>query len=152
MFTPEIRQQVKEIIGSETNTLTKARKIFRLVSDNIPWNAEDEYCIISYFAKKGFMARRAGRAATNSDPATTGDARLVGNLCRAVGLVAGRCVLWLARIRRQAHRRILLRPSGQLPHGCEPRLWPRTVPAENALYSEPANFQRGEVEVDGRNL
>ena len=81
-----------------------------------------------------------------------GDARLVGNLCRAVGLVAGRCVLWLARIRRQAHRRILLRPSGQLPHGCEPRLWPRTVPAENALYSEPANFQRGEVEVDGRNL
>jgi len=72
VFTPEIRQQVKEIIGSETNTLTKARKIFRLVSDNIPWNAEDEYCIISYFAKKGFMARRAGRAATNSDPATTG--------------------------------------------------------------------------------
>ena len=45
-FTPEIVAKTKEIVGDETNPLVKARTIFHWVSDNIPWNAEHEYCVI----------------------------------------------------------------------------------------------------------
>jgi hypothetical protein len=58
VFTPALRRQAARIVGKETNPLAKARKIFRWVSANVKWNAEDEYCIIPSFVIKGFTAGR----------------------------------------------------------------------------------------------
>ena len=79
VFTPEIRKQVAELVGKETNALIKARKIFRWVSANIPWNAEDEYGIIPSFAIKGFNARRGDCGVQNTVFVT---------LCRIAGIPA----------------------------------------------------------------
>ena len=78
-FTPAIREQVTQIIGTETNALAKARKIFRWVSANIPWNAEDEYCIIPSFAIKGFTARCGDCGVQNT---------LFVTMCRIAGVPA----------------------------------------------------------------
>ena len=97
-------------------------RIFRWVSANIPWNSEDEYCIIPSFALKGFNARRgdcgvqntvfitmcriagvpgamAKRLRNQTRQRRLGHARLGRNLHRAVGLVAGRCFLRREKIR-----------------------------------------------------
>ncbi|MEJ0088557.1 MAG: transglutaminase-like domain-containing protein [Limisphaerales bacterium] len=79
VFTPEIRKEVADIIGAETNSLAKARKIFRWVSANVPWNAEDEYCIIPSFAIKGFTARRGDCGVQNTVFVT---------MCRIAGIPA----------------------------------------------------------------
>ena len=79
VFTPDLRKQVTAIVGKETNSLAKARKIFRWVSANIPWNAEDEYCIIPSFAIKGFTARRGDCGIQNTVFIT---------MCRAAGVPA----------------------------------------------------------------
>ncbi|MGZ4964166.1 MAG: transglutaminase-like domain-containing protein, partial [Limisphaerales bacterium] len=66
VFAPEIKKQVAAIVGKEPNALEKARKLFRWVSANIPWNSEDEYCIIPSFALKGFQARRGDCGVQNT--------------------------------------------------------------------------------------
>jgi len=146
VFTPEIRAQVAIVTGTETNALVKARKIFHWVSANIPWNAEDEYCIIPSLAVKGFTARRGDCGVQNTVFITMcrvagiparwqsgyeteagrelGHARLGGNVYRAVGLAAGRCVVWREKIQRPARGGLLLRAPGQLPDDCESGLGP----------------------------
>lgn len=173
-FTPELRQQVKEIVGSETNSLSKALKIFRWVSANVPWNAEDEYCLIPSFAVKGFTARR-GDCGIQSTVFIT--------MCRLAGIPAR----WQSGFETKPGdswgmhdwSEIYIAPWGWLPADAsygvqesnDPRIadfycghqdsyrwivnldWGRELfPPKSSLRSEPADLQRGEVEVDGKNL
>ncbi len=172
-FTPEIRKQVADIIGTETNSLAKARKIFRWVSDNVPWNAEDEYCIIPSFAIKGFTARRGDCGVQNTVFVT---------MCRIAGIPAR----WQSgfgtkpgELSMHDWAEIYIAPWGWLPADAsygvqksnDPRVadfycghqdsyrliinldWGRELfPPKSTFRSEPADLQRGEVEVDGQNL
>lgn len=174
VFTPEIRKQVAGIIGKETNALVKARRLFRWVSANVPWNAEDEYCIIPSLAIKGFTARRGDCGVQNSVFVT---------MCRIAGIPAR----WQSGYETKPGNNwgmhdwaeIYIAPWGWLPADAsygvkkseDPRIadfycghqdsyrlivnldWGRELfPPKPSLRSEPADFQRGEVEVDGRNL
>ncbi len=174
VFPPEIRQQVAQIIGHETNALIKARKLFRWVSANIPWNAEDEYCIIPSLALKGFTSRRGDCGVQNTVFVT---------LCRIAGIPAR----WQSGFETKPGdhwgmhdwAEIYIAPWGWLPADAsygvqaseDPRIadfycghqdsyrlivnldWGRELfPPKPSLRSEPADFQRGEVEVDGQNL
>ena len=174
VFAPAIREQVAAIVGDETNPLTKARKIFRWVSVNIPWNAEDEYCIIPSFVLKGFGARRGDCGVQNTVFIT---------MCRIAGVPAR----WQSGFETKPGEawgmhdwaEIYIAPWGWLPADAsyglqkseDPRVaefycghqdsyrlivnldWGRELfPRKLSLRSEPADFQRGEVEVDGKNL
>ena len=174
VFTSALRRQAAKIVGNETNALAKARRIFRWVSANIKWNAEDEYCIIPSFAIKGFTAGR-------------GDCGVQGTvfvtLCRIAGIPSRWQSGWetkpTASWGMHDWAEIYIAPWGWLPADAsygvqksdDPRIadfycghqdsyraifnldWGREfVPATQALRSEPADLQRGEVEVDGRNL
>jgi hypothetical protein len=172
-FTPGVRAEVATIIGTETNALAKARKIFRWVSAQVPWNAEDEYGIIPSLALKGFNARR-GDCGVQSSVFVT--------MCRIAGIPAR----WQSGYETKPSHwgmhdwsEIYIAPWGWLPADAsygvqesdDPRIadfycghqdsyrmivnldWGRElVPAKESLRSEPADFQRGEVEVDGKNL
>jgi transglutaminase-like putative cysteine protease len=173
-FTPEIRKEVRRIIGKETNALAKARKIFRWVSANVPWNAEDEYGIIPSFAIKGFTARRGDCGVQNTVFVT---------MCRIAGIPAR----WQSGYETKPTSswgmhdwaEMYIAPWGWLPADAsygvqtseDPRIadfycghqdsyrmiinldWGRDlIPPKPSLRSEPADFQRGEVEVDGQNL
>jgi transglutaminase-like putative cysteine protease len=174
-FAPEIRKEVKKIVGAETNALVKAQKIFRWVSANIPWNSEDEYCTIPSFALKGFHARRGDCGIQNTVFIT---------MCRIAGVPAR----WQSGYETKPLKddwgmhdwaEIYVAPWGWLPadasygvkKSADPRIqdfycghqdsyrlivnldWGRDlIPPKQSLRSEPADFQRGEVEVDGKNL
>jgi transglutaminase-like putative cysteine protease len=174
VFAPEIRQRVAAIVGDETNPLAKARKIFRWVSANIRWNAEDEYCIIPSFVLKGFTARRGDCGLQNTVFIT---------MCRIAGIPARWQSGWETKPKADwgIHdwAEIYLVPWGWLPadasygvqRSADPRIadyycghqdsyrlivnldWGRELlPPKFSLRSEPADLQRGEVEVDGQNL
>jgi transglutaminase superfamily protein len=174
-LTPAIRKQAIEIVGSETNALVRAKKIFRWVSANIPWNSEDEYCTIPSFTLKGFSAMRGDCGVQNS---------VFISLCRAAGVPAR----WQSGFETKPIKdnwgmhdwaEIYIAPWGWLPadasYGVKPSAdariadfycghqdsyrmivnldWGRELfPPKKSLRSEPADFQRGEVEIDGRNL
>jgi transglutaminase-like putative cysteine protease len=173
VFTPELRTQVAAIIGQETNVLAKARKIFRWVSANVAWNAEDEYCIIPSLALKGFTDRRGDCGVQSS---------VLVTMCRIAGIPAR----WQSGYETKPSHwgmhdwsEIYIAPWGWLPADAsygvqesdDPRIadfycghqdsyrmivnldWGRELfPPKDSLRSEPADFQRGEVEVDGKNL
>ena len=174
VFTPAIRRQVAAIVGHETNALAKARRIFRWVSANITWNAEDEYCIVPSLVKKGFTARRGDCGIQNTVFIT---------MCRIAGIPAR----WQSGFETKPGENwgmhdwaeIYIAPWGWLPADAsygvqkspDPRIadfycghqdsyrmiinldWGRELfPPKASLRSEPADFQRGEVEVDGQNL
>ena len=174
VFTSGIRKQVARIIGQETNPLAKARLIFRWVSANVPWNAEDEYCIIPSLVLKGFTAGRGDCGIQNTVYIT---------MCRMAGIPARWQSGWetkpLADWGMHDWAEIYLAPWGWLPadasygvqKSADPRIadfycghqdsyrmivnldWGRDLfPPKPSLRSEPADFQRGEVEVDGQNL
>ncbi len=174
VFTPALRRQAAKIVGSETNPLAKARKIFRWVSANIKWNAEDEYCTIPSLVLKGFTARRGDCGIQNTVFIT---------LCRIAGIPARWQSGWetkpTGKWGMHDWAEIYLAPWGWLPadasYGVQksdnPRIadfycghqdsyrmivnldWGRELfPPKQSLRSEPADFQRGEVEVDGQNL
>jgi hypothetical protein len=174
VFTPEIRKEVTAIIGSETNALARALRIFRWVSANIPWNAEDEYGTIPSLAVRGFTVRRGDCGVQNT---------LFITMCRIAGIPAR----WQSGFETKPGDRwgmhdwaeIYLAPWGWLPadasygvqESSDPRIadfycghqdsyrwivnldWGRELfPPKQSLRSEPADLQRGEVEVDGKNL
>ena len=172
-FTPEIRNEVASIVGDEKNPLIKAKQIFRWVSANIPWNAEDEYCIIPSFAIKAYTDRRGDCGVQNT---------LFITMCRIAGIPSR----WQSGFETKPGQwgmhdwaEIYIAPWGWLPADAsygvqksdDPRVadfycghqdsyrlivnldWGRDlIPTKSSLRSEPADFQRGEVEVDGQNL
>ncbi|HOX57553.1 MAG TPA: transglutaminase domain-containing protein [Candidatus Paceibacterota bacterium] len=174
VFAPALRRQAASIIGRETNPLAKARRIFRWVSANIKWNAEDEYGIIPSFATKGITAGRGDCGV---------QATVFITLCRIAGVPAR----WQSGLETKPGAswgmhdwaEFYIAPWGWLPadvsYGVQksedPRIadfycghqdsyrtifnldWGRDfVPPKQSLRSEPADLQRGEVEVDGQNL
>jgi transglutaminase-like putative cysteine protease len=172
-FTPEIKQLSKEIVGDETNPLEKALKIFRWTSKNVPWCAEMEYSIIPSLSVKGLTARRGDCGVIGTSFTT---------LCRAAGIPARWQSGWQTKPgdwNMHDWAEIYIEPWGWLPvdasHGVRPSSDPRVrdfycghmdpyrfivnldygralEPPKTSFRSEPTDFQRGEIEIDGHNL
>jgi transglutaminase-like putative cysteine protease len=174
VFTPEVKALAAQIVGTETTPLARARKIFHWVSDNIPWNAEEEYCATPSIVTQA-LQRRRGDCGVQSITFQT--------LCRAAGIPTRWQSGWETKPAKSSMHdwcEIYLAPWGWLP--CDPSYGvqrastdPRVrdfylghqdsyrmifsldygrdlVPPKKTLRSEPLDFQRGEVELDGRNL
>jgi transglutaminase-like putative cysteine protease len=173
VFTPEVRRIAAQIVGQETNPLRKAVRIFRWVSDNVPWCAELEYSIIPNLSAKGLAARR-------------GDCGVQGmvfiTLCRAAGVPARWQSGWVTKPgawNMHDWSEFYVEPWGWLPadasYGVQQHPDPRVQdffcgrldpyrlivnldygrdlqPPKTSFRSEPNDFQRGEVEIDGHNL
>jgi transglutaminase-like putative cysteine protease len=174
VFSPELKQTVEQIVGAETNPLKKVRAIFHWIDANIKYHAEEEYCVIPSFAgaclsrHKGdcgiqsmlfvAMCRAAGVPARwQSGWETKRDSDSMHDWAEFYVEPWG----WLPadpsygvqkasddpRVRdfyighQDSYRMIV-----SLDYGRE------LIPAKKSFRSEPADFQRGEVEIDGRNL
>ncbi len=173
VFTPEIRATVNQIVGDETNPLARARKIFHWMSRTYPWAAEQEYAIIPNLSEKLFKVGR-GDCGTH--------ALLYITMCRIAGVPARWQSGWETIPEdHNMHdwAEVYVEPWGWLPtdisYGLKDSPNPRVHefffghqdayrlivnldygwdlhPPKDDLRSEPADFQRGEVEIDGRNL
>lgn len=172
-FTPELRAKVKEIVGDETNPLARARKIYNWVDANMRYCAEEEYCLIPSFSIKALKSLKG-------DCGIQGNIFIT--MCRAAGVPARWQSGWETKpINWNMHdwAEFYVEPWGWLPadpsYGLQKSDDPKVrnfyfghqdsyrlivnsdfgrplIPAKNSLRSEPADFQRGEVEIDGRNL
>ncbi|MFM7205593.1 MAG: transglutaminase-like domain-containing protein [Planctomycetaceae bacterium] len=174
VFTPEIRRQVDEICGAEANPLVRARRIFRWVSRSLPWQAEDEYSTIPSLAVRGFTVRRGDCGVQNTLFITM--CRIAGIPARWQSGFETRPVTGIGM---HDWAEIHVTPWGWIPAdasygvqaSADPRVadffcggrdsyrlivnldWGRDLcPPFPGLRSEPADFQRGEVAVDGRPL
>lgn len=173
LFTPEVKQLAQEIVGQETKPLEKARRIFRWISKNVTWIAEQEYSIIPSLSVKGLTARRGDCGVQGTSFIT---------LCRAAGVPARWQSGWQLKpgeLNMHDWAEIYIEPWGWLPadaswgmmksddpavrdfycgHIDPYRLivnldYSRTLdPPKQSFRSEPIDFQRGEVEIDGHNL
>ncbi len=173
LLTPQVKEVAARIVGDETNPLKKTLRIFRWVSQHIPWCAEVEYSIIPNLSAKGLEARR-------------GDCGVQGmtfiTLCRAAGIPARWQSGWQTRPgdwNMHDWSEFYLEPWGWLPadasYGVRKHADPRVrdffcghidpyrlivnldyrrelQPAKTSFRSEPNDFQRGEIEIDGHNL
>jgi len=173
VFTPELRETVRQIVGGETNPLLRARRIFRWVCDNIDYCSEMEYSTIRNISAKAFTTRR-------------GDCGVQGllfiTLCRAAGIPARWQSGWETLPNGwNMHDwcEFYVEPWGWLPadpsYGLQKHEDPAVVefycghmdayrmiinldyarelhPPKTSFRSEPNDFQRGEVEIDGHNL
>ncbi len=172
-FTPEVQRLAAEIVGDETNPLEKARRIFRWVSKNMPWCNEMEYSIIPSLSIKGLTARRGDCGVQGTSFIT---------LCRAAGVPARWQSGWQTKPgdwNMHDWSEIYVEPWGWLPadasygvkESTDPRVrdffcghmdpyrlivnldYGRTLePPKTSFRSEPTDFQRGEIEIDGHNL
>jgi CubicO group peptidase (beta-lactamase class C family)/transglutaminase-like putative cysteine protease len=173
VFTPQVRAIVDEVTAGETNPLLKARKLFAWVSDNMPWCAEMEYGTIFNLSDKGISARRGDCGVQGMSFIT---------LCRAAGIPARWQSGWEtlpADWNMHDWTEFYVEPYGWLPadpsYGLQPHPDPRVryffcgnldpyrmivnadyaqplEPAKISFRSEPNDFQRGEIEIDGHNL
>jgi hypothetical protein len=173
VFTPTVKKIVHEVVGDETNPLEKALRIFRWVSKNVPWCAEQEYSIIPSLSVKGLTARRGDCGVQNTSFTT---------LCRAAGIPARWESGWETKpgeFNMHDWSEIYLEPWGWVPtdasYGVQKRKDPRVQdffcghmdpyrmivnldygralePPKHSFRSEPVDFQRGEIEIDGHNL
>lgn len=173
VFTPEVMELAAEIVGDEANPLEKARQVFRWVSNNIPWCGEMEYAIIPSLSAKGLTARRG-------DCGVQGMVFIT--LCRAAGVPARWQSGWQTKPGRENMHdwsEVFIEPWGWLPvdasYGVLDDPDPRVrdyfcgrmdpyrmivnldyarelVPPKTSFRSEPNDFQRGEIEIDGHNL
>jgi transglutaminase-like putative cysteine protease len=173
VFTAEVKTLAQEIVGDETNPLEKALRVFRWVSANIPWCAEMEYSIIQNLSGKGLAARRGDCGVQGMTFIT---------LCRAAGVPARWQSGWQTKPgdwNMHDWSEVYIEPWGWLPvdasHGVRKHADPRVrdffcghmdpyrlivnldyarplQPPKTSFRSEPNDFQRGEIEIDGHNL
>jgi transglutaminase-like putative cysteine protease len=173
VFSPEVKRLAQEIVGNETNPLKKARLVFHWVSDNIPWCSEMEYSIIPNIPEKALKARRGDCGVQGLTFIT---------LCRAAGVPARWQSGWQTKPNdwnMHDWSEFYVEPWGWLPadasYGARKHDDPRVrdffcgnmdpyrlivnldygrqlVPSKTSFRSEPNDFQRGEVEIDGHNL
>lgn len=171
-FTPKLKQTVAEVVGSETNPLIKARRIFAFVS-KIAYCSEEEYSTIPSLSEKCLTSGRGDCGV---------HAMLFITMCRAAGIPARWQSGWQTeRVGYDMHDwcEFYVEPWGWLPadptYGFEKSDDPSVrdfnfghlpayrmivnldygrelVPPMHSLRSEPLDFQRGEVEIDGNNL
>ncbi|HSW44256.1 MAG TPA: transglutaminase-like domain-containing protein [Phycisphaerae bacterium] len=172
-FTPEIRAEVERIVAGESNPLARARLIFRWFSGNVRYAYEEEYSTIPSFCEKVFRLRW-GDCGVQSV--------LFITMCRLAGVPARWQSGWVTfpdNWNMHDWAEIYVEPWGWLPvdvsYGTKPSDDPAVrefyfghldsyrlisnldygcplTPAKRDLRSETADFQRGEVEIDGRNL
>ncbi len=173
VFTPEIRATAAEIVGEETNPLRKVRRIFRWVSENIRYCAEVEYSTIPNISAKALRTRQG-------DCGVQG--LLFITLCRAAGVPARWQSGWETLPgdwNMHDWTEFNVEPWGWLPadpsYGVQAHPDPAVQefycghmdayrlivnldygrpldPPKTSFRSEPADFQRGEIEIDGHNL
>lgn len=173
VFTPELRSAVEQIVAGEANPLARARRIFHWFDRNIRYAYEEEYSTIPGLAEKTFRLRRGDCGAQGM---------LFITLCRLAGVPARWQSGWATfpgKWNMHDWAEVHVEPWGWLPvdvsyglqrsddpevrefyfghldayrlivnldYGCE------LHPPKHDLRSEPVDFQRGEVEIDGRNL
>ncbi|MFH1746982.1 MAG: serine hydrolase [Planctomycetota bacterium] len=173
LFFPELAKLAAEIVGDERNPLLKARRIFRWVDGNIPWCSEREYSTMRCIPAKA-LAARGGDCGVQGLTFIT--------LCRAAGIPARWQSGWETLPgRRNMHdwSEFYVEPWGWLPadasYGLQRHDDPRVReffcghmdpyrlivnldyarelhPPKTSFRSEPNDFQRGEIEIDGYNL
>ncbi len=172
-FTPEVKKLAGEIVGTETNSLAKARKIFHWISANIPWHAEEEYSTIPSICNKALKIH-------------TGDCGVQSltfqTLCRAAGVPTRWQSGWETKPSHNSMHdwcEIYIAPWGWLP--CDPSYGVKKsdnpkvrdfyfghqdsyrmifnldygrqfIPPKETFRTDPLDSQRGEVELDGKNL
>ncbi|MBI4579315.1 MAG: transglutaminase domain-containing protein [Planctomycetes bacterium] len=172
-FSPELRATVTRVVADERNPLAKARRIFHFISDEIRYCAEQEYPIVPSFTHEALATKRGDCGI---------QAALFIAMCRAAGIPARWQSGWESKPdewNMHDWAEMYIEPWGWLPvdpsygvqksddpevrefylgHQDAYRMivnldygWPLTPP-KPSLRSEPADFQRGEVELDGRNL
>jgi transglutaminase-like putative cysteine protease len=174
VFSPELMATVKSIVGDETNPLKKIRKIYYWINQNIKYHAEEEYTIIPSFSL-ACMSRHKGDCGIQSILFIT-MARAAGVPAR------WQSGWETKRIGNSMHdwAEAYIEPWGWIPvdqsyglqkESNDPKVRDfyightdsyrmifnldygrELVPAKKSMRSEPADFQRGEVEMDGRNL
>jgi transglutaminase-like putative cysteine protease len=173
-FSPELRRTAAEIVGGETNPLARARRIFHWVDANIRYNAEEEYGIIPSLSEHGLTRRRGDCGVQGTLFITL--CRAAGVPAR---WQSGWQTIPGGNHNMHDWTEIYVAPWGWLP--CDPSYGLKTSddpavrefyfghqdsyrmivnldyghplhPPKQSLRSEPADFQRGEVEVDGKNL
>jgi transglutaminase-like putative cysteine protease len=172
VFTPKLGQTVAQVVGSETNSLIEARRIFEFVS-KIAYCAEEEYSTIPSLSDKCLTSGRGDCGV---------HAMLFITMCRAAGVPARWQSGWQTeRVGYDMHDwcEFYVEPWGWLPadptYGFEKSEDPAVrdfnfghlpayrmivnldygrelFPPRQSLRSEPLDFQRGEVEIDGKNL
>ncbi|HRK31207.1 MAG TPA: transglutaminase domain-containing protein [Tepidisphaeraceae bacterium] len=173
VFTPELKARVDEIVGRETNPLAKARKIFHWLDEHLPWTPEEEYCVIPNLSMHG-LQRGKGDCGVAS--------MLFITMCRIAGVPARWQSGWTTHpVGWNMHdwAEIHVAPWGWIPvdasygrqksddpairdfyfgHTDSHRLIVNLdyghplSPLKKSFRSEPLDFQRGEVELDGHNL
>jgi transglutaminase-like putative cysteine protease len=175
-FTPEVKEIVKRVAGNETNPLAKARRLFHYVSDNVAYCSEEEYSTIASLSTKALSSRKGDcgihamtfitlcRAAGIPARWQSGWETLrVGDdmhdwcefyvapwgwlpcdpTCPPYGLQKSDdpAVRDFYFGHLDSYRLVVNRDFGR-----------ELFPPKQSLRSEPLDFQRGEVEIDGRNL
>jgi transglutaminase-like putative cysteine protease len=173
VFTPELKAIVAQVTAGQANPLAKARSIFRWIDGNIAYHAEEEYGVIPSLTAKALATRR-GDCGIQS--------MLFIAMCRWAGIPARWQSGWQTKPSgwdMHDWAEFYVEPWGWLPadpsYGLQKSDDPRVrefylghqdsyrlivnrdygsalEPAKRSLRSEPADFQRGEVEIDGKNL
>lgn len=173
VFTPEIQRIVEEVAGNEPNPLLKAKKLFAWMDANVRYCAEMEYSTIPSICAKGIGTRRG-------DCGVQG--LLFITLCRAAGVPARWQSGWESLPsgwNMHDWAEFYVEPWGWLPadpsYGLQKHHNPRVRefycghldpyrlivnldygqpldPPKTSYRSEPNDFQRGEIEIDGHNL
>lgn len=173
-FTHDLRKTVEKVIGKETNQLRKAQRIFEYIDGHIRYHAEEEYGNIASFSSKALACGRGDcgiqsmlfitmcRAAGIPARWQSGWQTKPGGQFNmhdwaefyiepwgwlpadpSYGLQSSNdpAIRWFYLGHQDSYRLIV-----NLDYGSP------LAPPKESLRSEPADFQRGEVEIDGRNL
>lgn len=172
-FSPELKAALAEAIEDETNPLLKARRIFEWVCRNVAYASEVEYSIIPAITQKALTARRGDCGV---------QAMTFITMCRAAGVPArwqsGFATLPSGDDMHD-WAEFYVEPWGWLPAdpsygfqesddervrwfyfgGLDPYRFIVNhdfgrpfSPPKTSFRSEPTDFQRGEIEIDGHNL
>jgi hypothetical protein len=174
VFTPQLRATVGNIIGVEMNPLRKAQLIYNWIDENIKYCGEQEYSTIPSFSVKALESKKGDCGIQSMLFITM--CRIAGVPARWQSGWETKPVSWS----QHDWTEFYVEPWGWLPadpsYGLQKETFdPRIrefyfghqdslrmivnldygrdlIPPKKSLRSEPADFQVGEVEIDGKNL
>jgi transglutaminase-like putative cysteine protease len=175
VFTPEVKRIAAEAVGDATNPLERAQRVYRWVASHLPWCSEMEYSIIPNISAKGLAARTGDCGVQGLTFITL--CRAAGVPARWQSGWQTKQPNW----NMHDWSEFYVEPWGWLPadasygSGLHANDDPQVrdffcghmdpyrlivnldygrelVPPKTSFRSEPVDFQRGEVEIDGHNL